>query len=84
MRTWLFDKSNGVCFVQRWLVYSALEYYRDKAIGSLSLPVLQSCFPITAVRWPSFGNDIENQLEFGLLPNSCKLFQILLNLSVIY
>ena len=22
--TWLFDKSNGVCFVQRWLVYSAV------------------------------------------------------------
>jgi len=22
--TWLFGKSNGVCFVQRWLVYSAV------------------------------------------------------------
>ena len=21
---WLFDKINGVCFVQRWLVYSAV------------------------------------------------------------
>jgi len=24
--TWLFDKSNCVCFMQRWLVYSAVVF----------------------------------------------------------
>jgi len=24
--TWLFDKNSGVCFVQRWLVYSAVVF----------------------------------------------------------
>ena len=27
MTTWLFDKSNVVCFVQRWLVYSAMVFW---------------------------------------------------------
>jgi len=45
--TWLFDKSNGVCFVQRWLVYTAVVLWivprLFKVIWSLSLSVLQFC-----------------------------------------
>ena len=56
--TWLFDKSNGVCFVQRWLVYSAVVFWIVPRQGHLVLVTVSFTIlfvPITAMRWPSFG-----------------------------
>ena len=56
--TWLLDKSNGVCFVQRWLVYSAVVFWIVPRQGHLVLVTVSFTIlfvPITAMRWPSFG-----------------------------
>jgi len=57
--TWLFDKSNGVCFMQRWLVYSAVVFWIVPRQGHLVLVTVSFTIlfvPITAMCWPSFEN----------------------------
>ena len=56
--TWLFDKSNDVCFVQRWLVYSAVVFWIVPRQGHLVLVTVSFTIlfvPITAMCWPSLG-----------------------------
>ena len=64
--TWLFDKSNGVCFVQRRLVYSAVVLWIVPQQGHLVLVTVSftiSFVPMTAMRWPSFGKFVASLIN---------------------
>ena len=74
--TWFFDKSNGVCFVQRWLVYSAVVLWIVLRQGHLVLVTVSFTIlfvPITAMRWPSFGKFVASltNIPFMMKRNFC-------------
>ena len=68
--TWLFDKSNRVCFVQRWLVYSAVVLWIVPRQGHLVLVTVSFTIlfvPITA-SFIVFSNYCQFYCFFQLLP----------------